>query len=718
MVSNLEYLDDYYRHPHAVSESIKTALQRAVIDKPGLTLEELRQTCPKASANDVHSLIATGGIYIDLTGFRLLDETAKIRVFRDATLAKMLKFVDQHTSAASPEIMQIHEGATISWGNRTLTVANWVNGEVLLTGDGDLRMKEQTIGDLLATGEMVITASSSCNDNAQNITEFLSKCSEAVLEKGHRRYEIYNDPTQFMQLPARTREHWRSNIRMFTAEFGNEFAEFGLIPRNFACGRKPLMLPQSVEDVLSAAFNEFEDKRAISPNVFWCRAKAIAKGLGVLSQLCHKRTGKKWLESHITLKTIETREGLTVAKSKTPAMPVVPGTDFARWPWDKAYIDHTKVDLRLLLPGMFPDDDTDETLRPWLSVMIDGYSRKILAFVLDYNSPSNKTCMLLIRECVRKHRYLPRTLGMDGGKEFRSVYFRSLMALCKITAEYRPPHRPRFGAQIERWFGTANTQLFHQLLGNTKVMRNVRQVTPAIDPSNLATWTLETLDETLSEFCYSFYNENAHSSLMCSPNQKHDAGIKEHGLRQDRRFEFTEDFVKWTLPSTSTGLAKVTRDGISVFNLNYWVQGMTVGTKLMVRYDPCDISRVYVFMNKQWVWAKCGLHPEITGMSEKQREIASKALRTQQRAAGVAQDSGERKMGQFLGTTAAKEAMLTQKKKDAALARIMKAKQGQVMEVAPTGDVMPKVKSRPSVELPPRKVVPVYRSEKEVSNEQ
>jgi putative transposase len=360
---------------------------------------------------------------------------------------------------------------------------------------------------------------------------------------------------------------------------------------------------------------------------------------------------------------------------------------------------------------MLAEFDNDETLRAWLSVMLSGYSRKVLAFVLDYNAPSNKTCMLLIRECVRLHRRLPRTLAMDGGKEFRSTYFRSLMAMCRITAEYRPPRRPRFGAQIERWFKTANDQLFHQLLGNTKVMRNVRQVTQAVNPSNLAVWTLETLHETVSEFCYEFYNENRHSSLGCSPNQKYTAGLKEHGLREDRRFEYTPDFIIWTLPSTPKGVATVSPNGtISVFNFDYYAPGMVPGTKLQTRYDPCDISHVYVYLNKRWVWAKCGLHQQIAGMSEKQRELASKALRAEQKDKGQAQDASERNMGKFLGTNAAKEVLLMQRKKDAALARIMKSKTLPVPKDGSEDTTPPVSAPGVTVELPPRKKIPVYRA--------
>jgi hypothetical protein len=43
---------------------------------------------------------------------------------------------------------------------------------------------------------------------------------------------------------------------------------------------------------------------------------------------------------------------------------------------------------------------------------------------------------------------------MDGGKEFESIYFETLLARCEVTKKTRPPAKARFGSTCERIFGT------------------------------------------------------------------------------------------------------------------------------------------------------------------------------------------------------------------------------------------------------------------------
>jgi hypothetical protein len=79
---------------------------------------------------------------------------------------------------------------------------------------------------------------------------------------------------------------------------------------------------------------------------------------------------------------------------------------------------------------------------------------------------------------------------VDGGPEFGSVYFETLLARYECTKETRPAARPRFGSICERLFGTTNSRFVHTLLGNTQLRRPDRQVTKSGDPKDQACWTL------------------------------------------------------------------------------------------------------------------------------------------------------------------------------------------------------------------------------------
>ena len=150
-----------------------------------------------------------------------------------------------------------------------------------------------------------------------------------------------------------------------------------------------------------------------------------------------------------------------------------------------ATLDHTQLDIELT-------DTTGKHVlgRPWMTIMIDAFSRRVLAVSVDFDEPSYRSCMMVLRECVRRHNRLPQCLVVDGGPEFSSTYFETLLARYECTKKTRPPAEARFGAVVERIFGTANTQFVHNLLGNTQITRNVRQVTKSVNPRRMGVWPL------------------------------------------------------------------------------------------------------------------------------------------------------------------------------------------------------------------------------------
>jgi putative transposase len=91
--------------------------------------------------------------------------------------------------------------------------------------------------------------------------------------------------------------------------------------------------------------------------------------------------------------------------------------------------------------------------------------------------------MMILRDCVRRHSRLPQVIVMDGGPEFQSTYFETLLARYECTKKVRPPAQARFGSVCERLFGTTNSQFIHNLRGNTQITRNVRQVTKSNEPT-------------------------------------------------------------------------------------------------------------------------------------------------------------------------------------------------------------------------------------------
>jgi putative transposase len=157
-------------------------------------------------------------------------------------------------------------------------------------------------------------------------------------------------------------------------------------------------------------------------------------------------------------------------------------------PFHICHLDHTELDIELVC------SITGQALgRPWLSLMTDAFSRRILALFLTYDSPSYRSCMMSLRECLRRLGRFPQILVVDGGKEFHSTYFDTLLARYECIKKTRPTAKPRFGSVIERLFGTTYTQFIYNLAGNTQITKTVRQVTKSVNPKLHAVWTLGAL---------------------------------------------------------------------------------------------------------------------------------------------------------------------------------------------------------------------------------
>lgn len=70
-----------------------------------------------------------------------------------------------------------------------------------------------------------------------------------------------------------------------------------------------------------------------------------------------------------------------------------------------------------------------------MTLLTDAFSRRILAVYLTFDPPSYRSCMMVLRECVRRHARLPQIAVVDGGKEFQSTYFETLLARYECTNE-------------------------------------------------------------------------------------------------------------------------------------------------------------------------------------------------------------------------------------------------------------------------------------------
>lgn len=327
------------------------------------------------------------------------------------------------------------------------------------------------------------------------------------------------------------------------------------------------------------------------------------------------------------------------------------------------HIDHTELDVEVVC------SHTGRPLgRPWMTILTDAFSRRGLSLYMTFDAPSYRSCMMILRECVREHGRLPQVLVIDGGPEFQSTYFETLLARYEVTKKTRPPAKARFGSVCERLFGTTNTQFIRNLRGNTQITRNVRQVTKSVSPQEQAVWTLDALAKRLSEYVFEVYDTIVHPTLGLGPRDVFAAGLESSGLRLQRMIPYDEDFLMATLPTTAKGVAKVAPGrGVKVNQIYYWSDRFrnpaVEGTCVAVRYDPFDTGAAYAFVERQWVRCYSEYNTTFQGRSEKEILLATHELRRRNQVAG-GKATTARKLADFLQSVESEELLLKQRMRD------------------------------------------------------
>jgi putative transposase len=127
--------------------------------------------------------------------------------------------------------------------------------------------------------------------------------------------------------------------------------------------------------------------------------------------------------------------------------------------------DHTPLDILLVRPDGAPT-------KPWLTTVIDDYSRAVAGYLLAFEPPSTLHTALALRQAIwRKDdpRWtvcgIPEVLYTDHGSDFTSRHLEQVGADLKIRLIFPMPGKPRGRGRIERFFATLNEMFLCELQG-------------------------------------------------------------------------------------------------------------------------------------------------------------------------------------------------------------------------------------------------------------
>ena len=294
---------------------------------------------------------------------------------------------------------------------------------------------------------------------------------------------------------------------------------------------------------------------------------------------------------------VKAREGSPAARQRF--VPVRPGLR-PRSPLDIVQIDHTKVDIQLV------DDRVRAVLgRPWLTLLLDVFSRSVLGFYLSLDPPSAAgVAMAIAQGILPKSDWLmrndlnltwpmhglPRSLHLDNGAEFHSHALKRGCQQHGVRIDYRPPAAPRFGGHIERLMGTLMARV-HALPGTTSSNVIARGDYPS---ERKAVLTLRELERILALEILGPYHNEVHSALATTPAAAWADGVTasgDPGLPPDPA-AFVLDFLPFQQRI-------VRREGVRLFNVTYFDGTLAPlldsnECSCRVKYDPRDMSAVFV----------------------------------------------------------------------------------------------------------------------------
>ena len=523
---NIQFLEDYLRTgAPSVNESVRDALLAVVTTEPSITLDELiTKVEGTASRDDIYGLIATGDLYVDITRFPLV-EPHQVRVFPNKETAvaySNLVEVPPDYSAGRPRFVDLCVGTTINWNSRAWKIANVGDRIVSLHGEEDVFSELPLTAFELLVKEGRITGVSkqdgdSLSDEAARI---LANASEEDFRLANQRADMVRLRLRGERLPTgnnvsdRTLRHWVAQYKIMEAKCGSGY--IGLIPQTFRRGFRGSKLPQATLKLMTEFIeNDYETHKQKRKYEVWCVLKNECDKRGIIapSYKTFARAIRRCAGYRQTLK----RKGHRAAYQEEPFYWLLDQHTprHGDRPFEIGHIDHTEADVEC------PSSRTGHGLgRPWKTLLTDAYSRRILAVYLTFDPPSYRSCMMVLRECVRLHGRLPQIVVVDGGPEFRSTYFETLLARYECIKKVRPRAKARFGSVCERLFGTTNTQFYYNLEGNTQITRNVRQVTKSVNPKGKATWPLANLYDRECEYAYQVYDQIDHPALGESPRTR------------------------------------------------------------------------------------------------------------------------------------------------------------------------------------------------------
>jgi putative transposase len=258
--------------------------------------------------------------------------------------------------------------------------------------------------------------------------------------------------------------------------------------------------------------------------------------------------------------------------------------------------DHTQLDIWIRGERCHP-------VKPWLTVILDDYSRAVAGYRLGCSPPTTLQTALTLRDAIRPkpdpHWHvcgIPAVFYTDHGSDFTSRHLAQVAADLQMVLVFSTIGQPRGRGRIERFFQTVSQLRLCTLPGYA----------PPGTPLPATILSLDDLNARLHRFVVEDYHQRLHSETGMAPQARWEAG----GFLP--RLPASAEHLDLLLLTVAKA-RRVHPDGIHFQGLRYLDLTLAayVGEWVTIRYDPRDLAEIRVFHQDRFLCR--ALCPELAG---------------------------------------------------------------------------------------------------------
>jgi hypothetical protein len=413
-VENFVWLEDYFTNkPLNVKPAVSSIIQTLVRAKPGISITEIREHVPEATADDLNILIATRQIFVDLEKY-LLPLPDRVKVFIDQDTYdhyKLITVVEAPTALDSGKL-DVAVGKTIYWDGESWIIANAGETSVaLIRSDGQYTdLPNKTFEALVRDGKIIgslETLEDSVHTDAEELWKRASKRDQEIAYSRSKELEpslIGDKPRSEMN---RAQYRWLAKYLKAEKVSGNGLV--GLFPNFQNRGWRRDGIDPEVQHLMEQHVeSEYENIKQTSVRHVYRMFKGICdeKGYKPPSYESYRlaviaRPLRDQIEKRMGARAAYSEEDFHwyLHREETPV--------HGRRPFQICHMDCTEVDIELLSEimlslGIDPSElrEKAEMGRAYVITLMDACCRKVLATYMTYDPPSYRSVMMVLRICV------------------------------------------------------------------------------------------------------------------------------------------------------------------------------------------------------------------------------------------------------------------------------------------------------------------------------